>query len=244
MSGPRQVGRRPGDPAVTRRAILGAARDRFGSVGFDRATIRAIATQADVDPALVIHHFKNKQQLFVAAHELPLNPGELIVPEHSDLMAAIGAAHVALDEHREGRAHPFHGFGPLEDAVRTGGNGEKSLPPRAAPPREATRFYSFPAPDGEPTAVYLGVDVGSISTNLVLLDAHGRVVARRYLLTAGKPLDAVREGLEQIGGEIGGRLEVLGVGTTGSARHLVGQYVGADVVPVSYTHLRAHETRR
>lgn len=78
MSGPRQVGRRPGDPAVTRREILEAARDRFGTVGFDRATIRAIAAQADVDPALVIHHFKNKQQLFVAAHELPLNPGDLI----------------------------------------------------------------------------------------------------------------------------------------------------------------------
>ena len=78
MSGPRQAGRRPGDPAVTRRAILEAARDRFGSVGFDRATIRAIAAQAEVDPALVIHHFRNKQQLFVAAHELPVNPKELI----------------------------------------------------------------------------------------------------------------------------------------------------------------------
>ncbi|MCG6926684.1 MAG: acyl-CoA dehydratase activase [Acidobacteria bacterium] len=161
---------------------------------------------------------------------LSLKPGELVVPEHCDLMAAIGAAHVALDERHQGRAHPFHGFGPLEAAVRAGGNGEKSLQPLASPPREATCFYSFPAPDGEPTAVYLGVDVGSISTNLVLLDARDRVVARRYLLTAGKPLDAVREGLRQIGGEIGARLEVVGVGTTGSARHLVGQYVGADVV--------------
>ncbi len=160
---------------------------------------------------------------------LSLKPGELIVPEHCDLMAAIGAAHVALDEQREGRAHPFHGFGPLEDAVRAGGNGDQSLPPLAPRPEE-TPCLSFPAPDGAPTAVYLGVDVGSISTNLVLLDAHDRVVARRYLPTAGRPLDAVREGLDQIGAEIGERLEVLGVGTTGSARNLVGQYVGADVV--------------
>ena len=160
---------------------------------------------------------------------LSLEPGELIVPEHCDLMAAIGAAHVALDEHREGRAHAFHGFGPLEAAVRAGDHGHQSLPPLAAAPRE-TACFSFPAPDGEPTSVYLGVDVGSISTNLVLLDEQDRVVARRYLLTAGRPLDAVREGLRQIGDEIGHRLEVLGVGTTGSARHLVGQYVGADVV--------------
>ena len=78
MSGSRQVGRRPGDPEVTKQAILAAARDRFGSVGFDRATVRAIAAQADVDPALVLHHFGSKQELFVAAHELPLHPGELI----------------------------------------------------------------------------------------------------------------------------------------------------------------------
>lgn len=78
MSNRRQVGRRPGDPEMTKQAILVAARDRFGTVGFDRATIRSIATQADVDPALIIHHFTNKQRLFVAAHELPLDPGALI----------------------------------------------------------------------------------------------------------------------------------------------------------------------
>jgi AcrR family transcriptional regulator len=78
MSSTRQVGRRPGDPEVTKHAILAAARERFGTVGFDRATIRAIAAEADVDPALIIHHFKNKQELFVAAHELPLHPADLI----------------------------------------------------------------------------------------------------------------------------------------------------------------------
>jgi AcrR family transcriptional regulator len=78
MSGTRRVGRRPGDPEVTKQAILTAARNRFGAVGFDRATIRAIATEAEVDPALVLHHFGNKQGLFVAAHELPIDPGELI----------------------------------------------------------------------------------------------------------------------------------------------------------------------
>jgi predicted CoA-substrate-specific enzyme activase len=158
---------------------------------------------------------------------LGLKPGELIVPEHCGLMAAIGAAHLALEERGD---HPFHGFGPLEAAVRAGVDEDRSLPPLAPRPREAACFYSFPAPDGRPTAVYLGVDVGSISTNIVLLDEQERVVARRYLPTAGKPLDAVREGLGQIAEEIGDRLEVLGVGTTGSARYLVGQYVGADVV--------------
>jgi len=71
------AGRRPGDPDVTKQAILDAATEVFGLVGYDRATIRAIAAKAQVDPALVHHHFSNKHQLFAAAHELPLNPSEL-----------------------------------------------------------------------------------------------------------------------------------------------------------------------
>ncbi len=67
-------GRRPGDPAVTRRRILQAARAAFAEAGYERATIRAIAGRAEVDPALVHHHFGTKEELFVAAHELPLSP--------------------------------------------------------------------------------------------------------------------------------------------------------------------------
>ncbi len=74
----RPVGRRPGDPDDTREDILRAARDRFGAVGFERATIRSIAEGADVDPALIIHHFGSKQGLFAAAHELPFDPKVLI----------------------------------------------------------------------------------------------------------------------------------------------------------------------
>ncbi len=70
----RRAGRRPGDPEDTRRQILEAARRAFAANGFDRATIRAIATEAGVDPASVMHHFGNKRGLFVAAHELPDDP--------------------------------------------------------------------------------------------------------------------------------------------------------------------------
>lgn len=73
----RPVGRRPGDPDVTREAILTAARTAFGGVGFDRATIRAIAADAGVDPALVLHHFGSKQGLFAAAHSLPFDVAAL-----------------------------------------------------------------------------------------------------------------------------------------------------------------------
>lgn len=78
MSRKRGPGRRPGDPEVTKREILRAAREVFGETGFDRATMREIAARAQVDPALIHHHFGSKQDLFVAAHEFPFNPMQLI----------------------------------------------------------------------------------------------------------------------------------------------------------------------
>ncbi len=73
----RRTGRRPGDPEDTKRTILDAARRTFSAKGFDRATIRSVAAAAEVDPALVMHHFGDKRRLFVAAHELPANPTEV-----------------------------------------------------------------------------------------------------------------------------------------------------------------------
>lgn len=74
----KRAGRRPGDPEQTRQAILTAARQAFAANGYERATLRAIAAEADVDPALVLHHFGSKHDLFVAAHELPLDPAEVV----------------------------------------------------------------------------------------------------------------------------------------------------------------------
>jgi AcrR family transcriptional regulator len=73
----RRTGRRTGDSG-TREAILGAARKQFGDHGYTGATIRAIAADAGVDPALVHHFFGTKEGLFAAAMRLPLVPGELI----------------------------------------------------------------------------------------------------------------------------------------------------------------------
>lgn len=63
-------GRRPG-ASVSRAAILGAARRHFAEAGYDRATIRAIARAARVDPKLVLHYFGTKEALFSAAMAFP-----------------------------------------------------------------------------------------------------------------------------------------------------------------------------
>lgn len=73
-----KTGRRPGRSG-SRERILEAARQRFADHGYDGASIRAIAADADVDPALIHHYFGPKQRLFVAAVELPID-GRDIAP--------------------------------------------------------------------------------------------------------------------------------------------------------------------
>jgi AcrR family transcriptional regulator len=74
-----RTGRRPG-ASGTRDAILDSARQNFGDNGYDATSIRRVAQDAGVDPALVHHYFGTKEQLFVAAMELPLNPADMIRP--------------------------------------------------------------------------------------------------------------------------------------------------------------------
>ncbi|GIH92969.1 TetR family transcriptional regulator [Planobispora siamensis] len=76
-TGRRRPGRRPGS-ADTRGEILAAARKIFAEKGYDKATIRGIAREAGVDPALVHHYFASKDGIFVAAMELPVNPEEFV----------------------------------------------------------------------------------------------------------------------------------------------------------------------
>jgi AcrR family transcriptional regulator len=72
-------GRRPGAPD-TRATILDAARASFAERGFAGTTIRGVASAAGVDAALVHHYFGTKDDLFLAAMELPVDPRALIAP--------------------------------------------------------------------------------------------------------------------------------------------------------------------
>jgi predicted CoA-substrate-specific enzyme activase len=88
-----------------------------------------------------------------------------------------------------------------------------------------------PSPGSEESVRgYLGVDIGSVSTNLVLVDPGGRVRAGVYLPTKGRPIEVLREGYRLLREKCPGGLEILGIGTTGSGRHLAGTLLRADVV--------------
>jgi predicted CoA-substrate-specific enzyme activase len=101
------------------------------------------------------------------------------------------------------------------------------------PPLQAVEVSEKPAaamPQEGAIQAYLGVDVGSVSTNLALIAPDDRLLTGVYLRTRGKPVEVLAEGLGELDRTLGHRLEVLGVGATGSGRHLAAQLLGADVV--------------
>jgi predicted CoA-substrate-specific enzyme activase len=77
---------------------------------------------------------------------------------------------------------------------------------------------------------YLGIDVGSVTTKFAVVDKDGELITHVYLLTQGKPVQMVQQGLTQIKQQLPKGVDICGVATTGSARYLAGVIVGADLV--------------
>ncbi|PYG86908.1 putative CoA-substrate-specific enzyme activase [Ruminiclostridium sufflavum DSM 19573] len=77
---------------------------------------------------------------------------------------------------------------------------------------------------------YMGIDVGSVSTNITLIDERDNVLDKLYLRTEGQPIESIRAGLNDINNRIGTSISICGVGTTGSGRQLAAAIVGADVI--------------
>ncbi|HXX80399.1 MAG TPA: acyl-CoA dehydratase activase, partial [Thermodesulfovibrionales bacterium] len=171
---------------------------------------------------------------------------QFLVPEDFALMGALGAALKDMDE---GTTNPFD-LSILRSLLESSQFSESGHSPLISPGDDFFERHSETDPRPEVTArrakepsptpvglmpaskirAYLGIDVGSISTNLAVIGENGVLLAKRYLMTAGRPIEAVNEGLREIGDELGGRIEILGVGTTGSGRYMIADYVGADIV--------------
>jgi predicted CoA-substrate-specific enzyme activase len=103
--------------------------------------------------------------------------------------------------------------------------------------RDRTAAFHFPK-TGTPPA-FLGIDVGSVSTNLALISEGGELIHGIYTMTRGRPIEVVGECLKEMESAAGNRVELRGVGTTGSGRDLIGLLVGADAIKDEIT---AHKT--
>ncbi len=167
-----------------------------------------------------------------------LADGDFFVPE---LYAWLGAAGSAMFEAEERRKLTFKHIHQLQQHVLTKKDFAFSEPLSMANVellRDRVSAVAALPPHGRIEA-YLGIDVGSVSTNLVVTDAEGNVLKDIYLRTQGRPIEVVDKGLAEIEAELGDRIEIRGVGTTGSGRELIGELVGADTVNDEIT---AHKT--
>jgi predicted CoA-substrate-specific enzyme activase len=77
---------------------------------------------------------------------------------------------------------------------------------------------------------YLGIDTGSVTNKFALLDRGGELITSLYMRTLGRPIEVTQEGMRRVGAELRNGWQIRGVGTTGSARKLIGVVAGADVV--------------
>jgi predicted CoA-substrate-specific enzyme activase len=204
---------------------LGLARNLKSNLGCGREFVKpfiftgGVASNAGVVRAI--------EQVF------ELSPGELIVPVEHCFTGAIGAILLAKKRHQtNGKLD----IAKLNDYL----SGQSQTPERTAC-HESLCQPALPSPQSPlydeslkhttaPVEAYLGVDVGSISTNVVVMDSQKRVLAKAYVMTAGKPLEAVQEGLRIVEPVVAGKVQICGAATTGSGRYLTGDFIGADTV--------------
>jgi len=154
------------------------------------------------------------------------------VPEHYNVLPAAGAALLAKER---GSLTVYEGIDRLKNHLNmTNRYKGEGLDPLLTDDDFLVRcspLSEVHAIDGKAKVdAYLGIDIGSISTNVVVMDEDKKVLSKRYLMTAGRPIEAVRQGLREVGAEVGDRVNIRGVGTTGSGRYMIADFVGADVV--------------
>jgi len=160
---------------------------------------------------------------------LKAGEGDLIIPEYYASMGAMGAVLHTFSTDTRAKA-VFKGLEKLEHYLTSGDTDGKHMDPLRDPDTMINKNVRVLPEGSEKTEVYLGLDVGSLSTNVVLIDNDNQVGARRYLPTASKPLDAIRRGMMEIFDEVGDKVIVKAAGSTGSGRYLTGDFIGADVI--------------
>lgn len=189
-------------------------------------------------PAVLIGAVSQNAGVLNALREaFSLTPHQLFVPEEYAWCGAIGTAILEAEEPRKRSILDVHRLRQhdTEDIFQ---DTKPLSTEHVVQLRDRVPVY-LPPPNDQPIPAYLGLDIGSVSTNVVVIDENGTVIHDVYLRTSGRPIEAVQQGLAEVERIWGSRLQVRGVGTTGSGRELIAEFVGADVVNDEIT---AHKT--
>ncbi|MGD8454581.1 MAG: acyl-CoA dehydratase activase [Phycisphaerae bacterium] len=170
-----------------------------------------------------------------------LHDGQLLVPEAAESWGAAGAALLATDAGPADAAVVTALLARLsassDDQQQTFARSRPLALDRVKLLRDQIRPYQVP--DVTPVDAFLGIDIGSVGTKLVLIDAAGEVIHSIFTRTEGRPIEVVSRCLGELEEAVGWGVRVRAVGTTGSGRELIGELVGADSINDEIT---AHKT--
>jgi len=153
-------------------------------------------------------------------------PG-LVVPEHNTLVGALGVALQAMDLGVENRI----------DLQGTEGMGNGYSPDLSVAPKLELKRTEFPEDNRvrkrffpKKEKVYLGIDVGSTTTKYALINENREIIHKSYVHTKGKPIEVTQGLLKTVRDEMGDKIEIMGVATTGSGRNVVGDFLNSDLI--------------
>jgi predicted CoA-substrate-specific enzyme activase len=175
-----------------------------------------------------------------------VDPRDLVkVPENAQYFAALGAVEFGRAE--EAKVGVYKGseklrhyieVGRIEEKKKAGGKGLSETPEELEAFRERYRmakFESWTFSPGEVVEAFVGLDGGSTSTKAVLISKDREVMVKSYMLSKGNPIEDTKEVFANLQAHVegfGATLEVLGVGTTGYAKDVLKDTLGADVALV------------
>lgn len=177
-----------------------------------------------LDPILFIGGLSlNKLQVKAFREYFP----EIRVPQYSTSLGALGVALLAKEAGKKGILMP--------EELKELSEQSKELPVAERLEIKLTHFVEcgLPVPrllKCSKEKVYLGIDIGSTTTKYVLMDKDHQILHKRYVTTRGKPIEVTKELLREIEKEFKDKLEIVGVATTGSGRHVVGDFLNADLM--------------
>ena len=172
---------------------------------------------------------KNNGMIRAVKDVFELKEDELFIPSEPGCVGAVGAALAVMEKQTKTAENPVE---EIEKYISSHKKENGSLEPLTI--SEALDLsVKYKRPDfkqDEKVDCYIGVDVGSLSTNVVAIDKNKKLLARIYIRTSGRPIEAVKTGIKMVWEDIGQHLNVKGAATTGSGRYLTGKLIGADVI--------------
>jgi len=211
-------------PAEVLRGLCNAV-----ATNFKAAVVRG---RTPVPPVVLLGGVAANSAVVRALREVfSLDAGQLFVPPAAASIPAIGAALAARAAASQARWTARSGLEALTSAAHRDGQAFPRMQPLSLENvillRDRVKPYQLPT-DGRLVDAYLGLDIGSVGTKLVLIDDNGDVIHSIFTRTEGRPIEVVARCLRETEEAVGWAVRIRGVGTTGSGRELIGELVGAD----------------